>query len=223
MSTLQEIVDAYPNSFPLVEKGDDEYRINKVMATDIMFDDGTTMGLTDTGWSVVITADAADEAPKWLDSGPMIVHAKNTDPTKPTTTIVDRLLYKFVDANEIQFRWEYYATAMTGSNKGDGDYRFDIMSNIPDGYEIDLDVVTVSVVVFVEEFSAPHMQNRVGSCTMSNGSSLAQGGVHVYDKDHVRFSYINTSNQGMAHDYFYNLAVCESYTANFSVPVKLSV
>lgn len=129
----------------------------------------------------------------WRTSSGITITGTTSNPTKATTTEVDRELLTR-DGNYLVVRGEYGHSNNAGTAAGSGDYLF----AVPGGFTIDTNLVTAYTTV--EGNGGFYLSNAVGTFIFSSDNSVVttqvMGSVIVYDSTKVRMIGITTNNTG---------------------------
>lgn len=87
---------------------------------------------------ITIGTNGTTGIPNWTDGSAITIGATTTAPTKPTTTVTDKIYYKQIGAKTWQVEMVFYNTNATGANSGSGDYLF----TLPNGLSFDTTVLS---------------------------------------------------------------------------------
>lgn len=113
--------------------------------------------------------------PNWLDGGGLTIGATTTAPTKPTTTVADKIYYKQVGPKTWQVEGVISWASSTGSSAGSGDY----LITLPNGLQFDNSILT----------QAAYTANLGANSGAFTTKGLPNSNVTMFDN----YGYYNTS------------------------------
>ena len=116
-----------------------------------------------------------DGVPNWTDGSAITIGATTTAPTKPTTTVADKIYYKQIGPKTWQVEGVISWTSATGAAAGSGDY----LITLPNGLQFDNSILTQAI----------YTGNLGANSGAFTTKGLPNSNVTMFDN----FGYYNTS------------------------------
>lgn len=173
------------------------------------------------GWDNNVTFLAAiptnvqNNATDYTTESGITIEGTTSDPTKPTTMDKDEIIWARAGQN-LKATYKYYASSLTGSAAGSGDYLF----TLPNSLSFDSNVVDYYTTVEGTGDFAFGEGTKVGTVSVvDSGTNVYQGDVIAYDTTRFRLFVSGTTNSGVVGSGHCPTTAWNNYAIQIDAPI----